>query len=294
MFKKYLIIQALTLLLCSQNLLGQQGEVCPSYTQTPNGSVVFTFPDDPGFDISSIGIVNCTFSDTTVYAGAGTFIQPDIYAIENPMPDFPLEFHQMVFDFTGTGSIVCDFVACTLSVEIISFIGRTTAQNTNLLQWTTATESNSEWMIPERSIDGNNWEILERIPAQGWSSVITEYSVEDTQPFLRTYYRLRMIDLDEITYYSDVIVLERKSISGMTISPIPTEKEVFLQFDSASEEDITIHVIDINGRKLHTQIVSAVIGLNTIEIDLSTYPAGLYYLSLDNGTDRHVERIIKQ
>lgn len=290
---KTLIVQGLILFFCTQSLFGQQEELCPAYLSAPDGSISFIFSDNPGYDISNISVAGCDISDTIEYMDVGTFVQPNIYTIQNPVPDFPLNLDFITFDFTGTGSVACFYIACTLSVELLDFVGHTTDENTNLLKWTTATETNSQWIIPERSIDGHSWEILERIPGQGWSSAITQYTAEDTQPYLRTYYRLRMVDFDGIISYSDVVVLKRENISGLSISPIPTEKEIFLQFDALKEEDISISIIDINGRKLSAETISVVIGLNTLEIDLSIYPSGLYYLSLDNGTDRQVERIVK-
>lgn len=267
--------------------------LCPNIIYLPSGEVIFEFPSDPGFDIDTIGTT--MGGVTTIYTGSGSFTSPTTYTFENISPMFPflidLEGLMINFNFTGTGEIMCEF---PLPLSLVSFTGRTTERNTNLLEWVTATEANTQWIVLERSKNTTVWEAVERLPAQGWSSTLKQYSAEDFNSYLLTYYRLRMIDLDGMEYYSDVIALERNGLSGVTISPIPAKDEVFLQFDTVEEDEITISVIDIYGRTLSEEVVSTLIGLNTVKIDIRAYASGLYYVHLDNGEDQYSKRIIKQ
>ncbi len=281
--------------LSAQFLTGGDPLCPPDITVAPDGTVQFTFPVDPGFDITAIGSApyNTAPPATTVYTGSGSFTSPFVYTLE-PDVTFPVNFMgDLVVDFSGTGFIVCNY-ANNVPLELLFFDGRTTEQNTNVLNWATATESNTEWIILERSTDTENWGMVERLPAQGWSTDIIEYSAEDFNPFIKTYYRLHMIDLDGYEYYSDVVFLERSSLGEVVISPIPAKDNVFLQFEATNEDDITITVIDIYGRELSKEIVTTTIGLNTIDIDISQYASGLYYVTLDNGIDKTTKRILRQ
>ncbi len=290
----YLNLQIVLLVIALTTCLSvAKAQECPEIEVAPDGTVTFTFPSDPGFDISAIGTSNGGLPASVVYTGSGSFTGANVYTLENASPLFPPSLTgSLVLDFTGTGFIVCDYGFVPL--ELTSFTGRTTEQNTNLLQWITATESNTQWIILERSADAADWEVVERLPAQGWSATLTEYSSEDLNPYLMTYYRLRMIDLDGAEYYSDVLALERNSLSGMTISPIPAKDEVFLQFEDDTEGEVTISIIDIYGRELSKEIIPTIVGLNTKEIDIKAYASGLYYITIDNGIDQQTKRMIKQ
>ncbi len=268
---------------------------CPEINVAPDGTVTFTFPSDPGFDISAIGTSNGGIPATSVYTGSGSFTGPNVYTLESAAPMFPTSLTgSLVIDFTGTGFIVCNYDDGVLPLELVSFEGRTTEQNTNMLEWVTASETNTDWIVLERSADISTWETVERVKAQGWSFNLQQYGVEDMNPYLMTYYRLRMIDLDGMEYYSNVIALERNSLSGVTIAPIPAKDEVFLQFDAAEEGEITLTVIDIYGRELSKEVIPTVIGLNTQTINISAYASGLYYVTVDNGIDQQTKRILKQ
>lgn len=301
--KQKIFLLAILIIAGTSTIYSQQlysGDLlCPEFAPTiaPDGTLTFNFPFDPGFDISEIEGTQNNMPPFVTYTGSGSFTGPSIYTLENPSPMFPIGFGSisdtLAFNFTGTGNILCVY-GPIIPLELISFTGRTTEQNTNLLEWITATESNTQWIVLERSADASIWETVERLPAQGWSATITEYSVEDYNPYLMTYYRLRMIDLDGMEYFSGVIALERNSLSGVTIAPIPAKNEVFLQFDTAEEGEIIITIIDIHGRQLMQKIVTTTIGLNTIEIDLRAYTSGIYFVSLDNGEDQQTKRILKQ
>lgn len=290
-------------LLAGLNVISAQNDPnCPEIVYGPGGEVFFVFPPNHGFDtLVTIGTSTGGLPATNIYSGTGSFTgnSPNVYTYyDEAGNEFPNTLTgTLVLNPTGTGSngfIVCNYINGVLPLEMVSFTGRTTDRNTNLLEWITATESNTDWIVLERSVDAFNWETVERVRAQGWSFNLHQYSVEDTNPYLLTYYRLRIIDLDAVEYFSNTIVLERNSLSGVTISPVPAKDNVFLQFDAAEEGEITITLIDIHGRKLNEKVISTVTGLNTVEIDLRAYASGLYYVHLDNGEDQQTKRIIKQ
>ncbi len=285
------------LFFAATSIVNAQDPLCPDINVAPDGTVTFDFPFDPGFDVSAIGISTTpgqAIPATTIFTGSGSFTQPNVYTLE-PDQQFPAALSgTLVMDFTGTGFIACSYVEGFLPLELLSFDGRTTERNTNMLTWVTASETNTDWIVLERSSDISSWETVERVKAQGWSFDIHEYSAEDLNPYLLTYYRLRIIDLDGAEYYSNVVALERNSLSGITISPVPAMKDVFLQFDSGNEGDLSLTVVDIYGRELSKELVPVVVGLNTIKIDIRNYPSGLYYVTLDNGIDQQTKRIVKQ
>jgi len=238
-----------------------QEDVCPEIEVLDDGTVIFTFPGpaggNDGYPLSGIG-TGVTFPASTIYTGSGSFNGDNTVFTFEPNQPFPTNLSgTMVMDFTGTGFIVCDYVDGILPLTLIKFDGYTTERNTNMLEWITASESNTAWIILERSTNATNWELVERLPAQGWSSELHNYAAEDMNPYLLTYY-LQMI------------------------------------YEATEDGEINVSIIDVVGRTVISETVQITEGLNTKTIDIRSLAIGLYYLTVDNGEDTHTQRIIKQ
>jgi hypothetical protein len=95
------------------------------------------------------------------------------------------------------------------------------------------------------------------------------------------------VDFDGREQLSNSIVLTRtdKGFNIASVFPSPTQDEVTVQFNTTtSEERIRLRVTDIMGRLLLEQPIEAQKGLNTTTLSLANLPAGMYLISLDNGT----------
>lgn len=302
--RRYLLA-LVTLCLAGFSTLNAQSQedYCPMIFVDPvTGIVTFTFPEsaggDDGYNISGIG-TGTGFPSSVIYTGSGSFMDPGAGAmttfIFDPDQNFPGSLSgTLVIDFTGTGFIVCDYVDGVLPLTLVKFDGYTTERNTNILEWVTASEANTAWIILERSLDASSWDLVERLPAQGWSSEMHQYSAEDANPYALTYYRLRIVDLDGAEYFSNVIALERNTLSGVTVSPVPADEEVMIRFDAAETGELSLSIIDVLGQEISKETIPINIGLNTKTIDIRSLPVGLYYVTVDNGVDTHTKRIIKQ
>ncbi len=295
-----LLIALIIVCVAGINVLNAQAQedVCPEIEVLDDGTVVFTFPGpaggDGGYPLSGIG-TGAGFPASTIYTGSGSFNGDNTVFTFEPNQPFPTNLSgTMVMDFTGTGFIVCDYVDGILPLTLVSFTGYTTERNTNMLEWVTASESNTAWILLERSSDAVNWGLVERLPAQGWSSELHQYSAEDMNPFLVTYYRLRIVDLDGAEYFSNVIALERNTVSGVTVTPVPAREEVQMIYEATEDGEINVSVVDVIGRQVVSETMQITEGLNTKTIDIRNLAVGLYYLTVDNGEDTHTQRIIKQ
>lgn len=94
-----------------------------------------------------------------------------------------------IFDISATNVIA-------LPIELISFSGRN-INNSNLLEWSTASEINNDYFLLERSEDGYNWDEISRIGGAGNSTQILHYKYNDlSYNDLVNYYRLSQVDFD--------------------------------------------------------------------------------------------------
>jgi hypothetical protein len=75
------------------------------------------------------------------------------------------------------------------------------------------------------------------------------------------------------------------------INPNPTKEYIHLQFEFADKKNITIEIIDIAGKRIATIPVTT--GLLSNNLDVSQYPAGVYFVLIHSPTRNEVHKIIK-
>jgi len=172
-----------------------------------------------------------------------------------------------------------------LPLELKSFTGQVQG-NVNILNWETLTEKNVQSHLVERSVDGTRWSEIGTVAGKGDSQVSVKYSLEDRAPLAKAYYRLRSVDFDGQESRSASIVLTHKGDHfGITsVYPSPTTNNLTVQFNSTSEEKVTVRVLDMTGRLVLEQYTEAVKDINELPIVLTGLQAGVYSVTVSNST----------
>ncbi|MCB9034153.1 MAG: lamin tail domain-containing protein [Chitinophagales bacterium] len=83
-----------------------------------------------------------------------------------------------------------------LPVELLSFSANCNNDGAVTLNWSTASEINSDKFIVEKSTDGIHFETLTTVHAAGFSTEVLNYSYIDNDALDMQYYRLKQIDFD--------------------------------------------------------------------------------------------------
>jgi len=182
-----------------------------------------------------------------------------------------------------------------LPVELAYFTGKTMASS-NMLEWSTASEENTEWHVIERSNDGRSrWEEVGRTEAKGFSTELVSYELEDTKPLAKSYYRLRSVDFDGHEDISDIVYLERKidRFDIVKVYPVPTSKVLNIDFETVQDQEVEIRLTDMLGKIITVRPVGAIAGVNTATFDMSTLANGVYFVTINNGQDKISKRVIK-
>jgi len=195
----------------------------------------------------------------------------------------------------GCSSTAAVTVACTLPVKLLYFKGEIVGQ-TNMLNWKTATEVNSEVFLIERSDDGMYFKTIGTQTAAGNSNIVLNYNFIDKTPNIKHYYRLRLVDKDGSFEYSNVVVLERQTeVSTITsLYPNPTSHSISLSYTTTTDGLTGISIVDALGRQVFYTKETKVAGLYTVNIDLADLPSGVYFLTLEEGSRRIVRKIVKE
>ena len=186
----------------------------------------------------------------------------------------------------GDGYDICSFIveAITLPVELTKFNVAKNANKVNLT-WQTASEINNDRFEIERSNDANRFENIGEVAGEGNSQRLNDYTFVDKQPINGTnYYRLKQVDIDGAFEYSDVVSIE---LNRTKVSVTPTS--TFDQITVSTGELSSIIVTSFAGQFMNSQ--SSADGNFTV--DMTNYPKGIYFLSINiNGTIQ-TEKVVR-
>lgn len=159
-----------------------------------------------------------------------------------------------------------------LPIELLSFTGKN-YNKTNILHWSTSSETNNDYFSLEKSSDANTFHPIGKIKGAGHSTTVLYYSFVDENIFNgANYYRLRQTDFDGATSYSKIIPLisNGKNEIDFLIYPNPATNTIYLQ----SQNPITqITIKNILGEQ-----IKAISG-NIKSVDISNLPNGIYFIT---------------
>lgn len=189
-------------------------------------------------------------------------------------------------DFSGTISLSNAVTAtCTfLPVELTDF--NATSENERVkLDWTTATEQNSDYFIVERSVNCIDFEPILKVAAAGFSNEEIHYEDFDVKPFYGiNYYKLRQIDFDGQEAFFDIksVNFQTNNAANFSVFPNPFENIFNVHFNIAESLTLKVEVSDNQGKIVYLSEFKALSGWNFYEINLSENSAGNYLCKLIN------------
>ncbi len=157
------------------------------------------------------------------------------------------------------------------------------------LQWTSSSEINTSHFIVERSADGVQYTSLATVNAAGNSQSTQQYSTVDNNPLPgKSFYRLKMVDIDEKFEYSPVrvVVISSNPVIKLAVNPVQSRLELITSTTGRGEWQI----INRAG-----QIVSkGNITSNRTEINVSSITAGSYWVRCFVGREVKTLPFVKQ
>ncbi len=171
-----------------------------------------------------------------------------------------------------------------LPIETAAPLRAYVQENTIVLTWATATETNNAGFDIQKSKDGTNWEKIAWKNGQGNSTNQHDYRHIDNSPFIGiNYYRLKQIDVDGAFSYSSV-VSARYINRSIAVYPNPTKDIIHISL--LSDETIDdIALFDMAGRQVYHSMSG-----NTL--DVSTLPRGMYSIKIKIGENITYEKIL--
>lgn len=167
-----------------------------------------------------------------------------------------------------------------LPVELIEFNAEAEKNKVNL-NWSTASERNSDYFTIERTTDGENFEEIGSIKASGNSSTLKSYQLTDYSPEPGiSYYRLTQTDFDGQSESFEIKSVEVKSSQVITnVFPNPTADSKANVLVQKTYQLVELRLFNVFGQLILDKQIDASNGqvIETIELPQN---AGTYLVEL--------------
>jgi hypothetical protein len=175
-------------------------------------------------------------------------------------------------------------------VELTSF--RSYLKNNQVeLQWTTATELNNYGFEVERSVNGDDWSTLGFVAGHGTCFTPQQYSFRDAQldrSATELYYRLKQMDRDGTTEYSDVLRVALATPTSMNLSvyPQPFANRLNIDLAATGNERVRITLYNSAMQKVKSIYEGTADGTMSMVVPTTDLRDGSYFLIVNHANGR--------
>lgn len=191
----------------------------------------------------------------------------------------------------GTGFQFSPLVSGALAIDNIEDLTAIPLADKVQLSWQQPLSTEHLVFEIERSVGGQDWDLIERLTAQ---NRIRQYQVFDKTPLEgMAYYRLKTMDEGGGLRYSRSVAVEWKTPSSIHIQPNPITDRLAVFMPNIAPQTCQFQVFDMQGQLVLEQ-VDFVQTDEAVVVDLSTLSSGVYVLRVLGEEVKWIERILKE
>lgn len=186
----------------------------------------------------------------------------------------------------------------TASVVYSTFLKGEKIEVGNSLSWSTSSETDCDFFLLEKSIDGIFFERVAILKAGGTSTQERKYTYTDSlEKSIRIFYRVLQVDEDGSGAYSHAVILSDKPADAhfrMEYVENTTVKDAFLlSIATQTAGTLSYRLMTQLGELKTKGDVPVIAGSNLASIDLSGIEVGTYQLALKVKNDIEVIAVRK-
>jgi hypothetical protein len=178
---------------------------------------------------------------------------------------------------------------------LTSFTGQASSTG-NILRWTTASETSSDYFEVERSTNGEEFTKIGQLAAAGTTTATHSYLFTDAAATATSYYRLRQVDFDGTASYSPVVTLAASPRVLSTTKPVayPTvfTSELNVALPGADAQAATVALLTADGRPVYNRSVQLSAAPQALT-ELPTLAPGIYLLRVATTTGTTTQRVVR-
>ena len=212
--------------------------------------------------------------------------------------DITIEVNTVENYIKGQTSSLSEFAIATLEdnivpVELVSFKAEI-KNETVMLTWTTASESNNYGFNIERQTEDEKWTEIGFVEGHGTISIPHTYSFTDENPPMEIlFYRIKQTDFDgEFTYYEPIKVTISAPETFVLLQnyPNPFNPYTEINYQLPKKEHVSIIIYNLQGQKVRTLVEGMQvanyysIGWDSKDSWGRELPTGIYMYRIKAGT----------
>lgn len=181
-----------------------------------------------------------------------------------------------------------------LPLQLRMFSGRYTSGKSDL-EWIVNANETGAYFEVEKSTDGRSFTRVAtvRTIAQA-GEVYYTFSERNTGG---TYYRLKLVNKDQSTSYSAVVLVQSEvAVSAkLQITPNPVASSLAFTYRASGAEEVTLTLYNAVGAKIFSRQLAVQKGTNTYQVPLHPLmQSGTYILELSGSSGKNIERFIRR
>ncbi len=139
--------------------------------------------------------------------------------------------------------------------------------------------ANSDYFLIERSADGISFNAIGKLNAAGNTNVRIDYSFTDDNPLpITSYYRLKEVDYDGLSSFSDIAVVEMGKQEDIVIYPNPAVNRLYIKGEVENPELIKIY--NILGQNLTDKVNLIEHNKSILSLNIEHLAKGVYILKI--------------
>ena len=162
------------------------------------------------------------------------------------------------------------------------------------LQWKTAQEMNSDHFSVQRSSDGSSWTEIGTLAAAGQSNQSRSYVFVDKTPSSSILYRIVEHDNDGRVSISSIVRSVCTLREEVSVYPNPSLGNSALNITLNQSAKVSVQIIDSKGSLMQQTQILLPQGSNTIPLNMSNYPDGVYNITVQYNQQRQTIKLIKK
>ena len=163
------------------------------------------------------------------------------------------------------------------------------------IQWKTALEQNSSRFSVQRSTDGTSWSEIGSVAAAGQSTQEKSYVFVDKAPSSSAgMYRVVEYDYTGDKTISSIVRSNCSGRSEISLYPNPSSGNSALSISLERSASITVQVVDAKGSMVWQKQVLLPAGSNTLPLNMTGYPDGVYTINVHYNGERKSLKLIKK
>jgi len=162
-----------------------------------------------------------------------------------------------------------------------------------VLQWYIASQKNNDYFVVERSTDMLHFIEIGTVDGHGTTPQLIRYTFIDDHPLNgEAYYRIRQVDFDGTTDYSQTISVNYLSSEQfLAIFPNPINKKWVNIRSEGLRGDIHIQILNSQGKIVYSEDFQVQSNF-TKKLNVSDLPNGLYYLQINDADHSLTKKVI--